>query len=128
MFNIQPLDETPIYEVVRTEKIYLQGGHLLGPNTAWRDFASEVKKSLVSLNEARLTDDDQTLLLMSYRRNPDRYIARQVHPRDWFVIFKNFRSGQPIASVTFPTLSPGKLWRRQFRKKLRLILAKAGSK
>ncbi|MGO9487183.1 MAG: WlaTC/HtrL family glycosyltransferase [Rhodomicrobium sp.] len=104
LFHMLELDDTPIYRVVRYGAVYFQGCHIVGPADAWPAFAREMSFCLSALLASDLVDDDQTLLLMAWRANPDRYRIHAVSSADWFVIFRRFYPGAPPETVK---LKPG---------------------
>ena len=96
LFHIVALDETPITRVVRYGTVYFQGCHIVGPALAWPALASEMSFGLAALLACDLVDDDQTLLLMAWRKSPRSYRIHPVQSRDWFVVFRRFRTGVPL--------------------------------
>ncbi len=101
LFHIRQIDQMPIFEVVKRGTVFFQGCHILVPVSKWSSFASEVGLALEALLTCDLVDDDQTLLLMAYRKNPADFIIHAVDPADWFVIFRNFREGVAAPKVNF---------------------------
>jgi hypothetical protein len=49
-----------------------------------------MREALISLMRVDLIDDDQTLMLMAYKENKEKFKLNTVNPADWFVIFKDF--------------------------------------
>jgi protein YibB len=92
-FNLKPvMDNRSIFDVVRTNDVTIMGCHIVGGIRAWRNHVLECDKSMTTLVECGLVDDDQTILLMNYLRNKNFY---ELHPIDetkkgWFVIFTDF--------------------------------------
>ena len=121
LFHISALDETPIYRVVRYGTVYFQGCHIVGPAPAWRALAAEMSFGLAALLACDLVDDDQTLLLMAWRKNPDSYRIHAVDASDWFIVFRRFRSGAPIDAID-PRKGPRVRVESSFREELRLAL------
>jgi protein YibB len=104
LFQVNPLDDTPIFQVVRSGTVYFHGASIVGPATAWPEFAREISLSLFALLECGLIDDDQTLLLMAWRRDPSSYVAHPVTRADWFVVFRRFDVTSPQESVALDPL------------------------
>ena len=102
LFHITALDILPIYRVVRYGTVYFQGCHIVGPNAAWPAFAREMSFCLAALLAVDLIDDDQTLQLMAWRRNPGAYRIHGVSPKDWRIIFKRFNLDVPLENVEPP--------------------------
>jgi len=96
LFNIYKLDELPIYNVVRGGEVYFAGCHIVGPTIAWPKFNHQMSDALVSLLDCNMVDDDQTLMLMAWRRNPESFILRR-YPTEtelgWRYVFKRFCAG-----------------------------------
>lgn len=90
------LDDRPIFDIVRHGSVYFQGCHIVGPVEAWGPFNARLGRALDRLLKCDLIDDDQTLLLMSWREAPEAHIVHQVDlngPLGWFFIFRRFRCG-----------------------------------
>ena len=102
LFHLHPLDDTPLFHTIRTGDVYFIGGSIVGPKDAWLPFTREIDLSLTQLLACDLIDDEQTLMLMAWRRAPANYITRAIYPGDWFVVFRNFNSAKPVAPVTLP--------------------------
>ena len=49
-------------------------------------------RSLNTLVDNNLIDDDQTLMLMSYLSKPELFELRRNDPNDWFRIFKDYNN------------------------------------
>lgn len=87
LFAIEsPLVTKPIFEIVKTNTVYFQGCHIVAPKNMWKVLNNLIMESLASLTECGLIDDDQTFLLMAYKRNPDFFIVNSVKNSDWFVL------------------------------------------
>lgn len=81
LFKINELDNLPIFEIVRRMNSYFQGGVIVAPDKLWIKFWGLVKNNMLALNKVGLIDDDQTILLMSYRENKDIF---ELHESQWF--------------------------------------------
>ena len=102
LFHMAELDEAPITRVVRRGDVYFQGCHIVGPAPAWRPFAREIGSALEALLACDLVDDDQTMMLMAWRRDPARYRIHGVMPPDWRVLFRRFNADTPLEPVRPP--------------------------
>lgn len=102
LFHIRPMSDAPIYDICLKGEVFIQGCHILGPKNCWENFEKEIYSSLTHLLECDLVDDDQTLLLMAYRRRPQDYLLNPIDPSDWFVVFKNFNDLNKTPEVIFP--------------------------
>jgi protein YibB len=119
LFHLYPLDERPVFDVVRHGYVYFMGGSIVGPVRCWPAFRGELDAALRSLTECGLIDDDQTLLLMAWRRDPAGYIVHPVHPSDWFVLFRRFGSAAVPQSVTLPPRRrPAPAWLHEVKRAL----------
>lgn len=123
LFHILPLDNDPIYKVVKQGDVYFQGGHLVGKQNNWLNFRSEIDKSFTSLIDCNFIDDDQTLILMAYRRKPSSYIIHPVDSRDWFVIFRNFNINHrpPKVELRKKRIRKSPVWWKELKLWLRRI-------
>lgn len=78
----------PIFEIVRTGEVYIQGCHIVAPKGGWKFLKKLVNEGLSVLFSVGLVDDDQTLLLMAYRAAPDLFKLNSAAPDNWFTIFE----------------------------------------
>jgi protein YibB len=93
LFAIQDPDNTkPIFDIIKTNTVYFQGCHIVAPSNMWEAFNRLINESINELFNCSLVDDDQTLLLMSYKKQPHLFNVNMVDPKDWFVIFKDFNT------------------------------------
>lgn len=92
LFFIREPDDRPIFDIIRTGDVYFQGCHLVGPEQSWFRLRQLIDESAAALLDCGLVDDDQTTLLMAYRRNPALFRIHPVDPSDWFVIFQKFNT------------------------------------
>lgn len=77
-FNKKPIDfERPIFDIIRTNDVYIMGCHLVGGKDAWFKHLQQNMQSLASMLNCGLIDDDQTILLMNYRMDPNSF---ELHP------------------------------------------------
>jgi protein YibB len=94
-FNMAEIDkERPIDNIIYTGDVYIQGCHIVAGTKKWELLRQLVFKNLNALLNYNLSDDDQTLLLMSYLTQPEDFELHFVDPSDWFVIFKRFNDAQ----------------------------------
>lgn len=102
LFYLTELDELPIYRIVRYGTVYFQGCHVVGPTSAWRSFAKEIARAHDALLGSDLVDDDQTLMLMAWRRDPTQYRIHGVTSDDWRVLFRRFNIQKALEDVRPP--------------------------
>lgn len=87
MFTIQELDDRPIFEIVMSMDTYIMGGVIVGPSYLWPKFWMLLKSSMQSLIDCGLSDDDQNIMLMAYRKRPEWC---QLHSCMWSCQMKLF--------------------------------------
>jgi protein YibB len=99
LFHVTELDNEPIARIVRFGTPYMQAGHIVGPTWAWPAFAENISRALEALLACDLVDDEQTLMLMAWRREPDKYRLQAVSRDDWRVVFRRFNCDTPLERV-----------------------------
>ena len=86
LFAMEPMDDMPVFEIVRTMRAYIAGAIMVAPALLWQEFADLYKQSVLHLTHCGFADDDQTVSVMAYRENPDLF---EIHPvDDWFIALK----------------------------------------
>jgi hypothetical protein len=70
--------------------VYVQGCHIVAPVDKWKKMATLMTQALMTYISVDLIDDDQSMLLMSYRLSPHDFKINYVNPEYWFVIFRDF--------------------------------------
>jgi protein YibB len=89
-----PIDALPIYEIVRTGEVFIQGCHVVAPKDKWQYMEDAFDVYLQSILNSGMSDDDQILFLMAYRGAPHLFKINYVNPNSyWFMIFKDFNNG-----------------------------------
>jgi hypothetical protein len=71
LFTVQDLDDRPIFEIVMSMDTYVMGGFIVAPESLWPIFWDLLKASATALMDCGLSDDDQSIMLMAYRKRPD---------------------------------------------------------
>ena len=90
-FNMRDIEpERTIDSIIYTGDVYIQGCHIVAGTKMWDTLKDLVMKNLNCLINYKLIDDDQTLLLMSYLTDPEKFELRYNSPHDWFRIFKDY--------------------------------------
>jgi len=108
MWALRPIDNRPIFDVVRTAMIYFMGCHIVGPTMQWHSFNDSWQASFNSLLECGFADDDQTTMLMVYRKNPEKFQLRHGVDRgknSWYFILSQFNDNHQ--AMVEPTIAPG---------------------
>ena len=90
MRNIEP--DRSIDDIIYTGDVYTQGCHIVAGKEMWPLFMHLMLRSLNTLVDNNLIDDDQTLMLMSYLSKPELFELRRNDPNDWFRIFKDYNN------------------------------------
>lgn len=97
MFKLREIDKhRPIEDIIYTGDVYIMGGHIVAGFNMWTRLWYLVLKSLYTLLNRDLIDDDQTLLLMSYILDPSSFNILEGNPSDWFRIFKDYNEDNSI--------------------------------
>ncbi len=94
VFSNGPLSEDslihkPIFDIFRTGEVLIQGSHIIGPADALVTLGNIIHIQMNKLLNIGLIDDDQTLLLMSYRHNKNDFIINENSSSDWFNIIRS---------------------------------------
>lgn len=87
LFLVQELDDRPIFDIILTMDTYTMGGVIVGIDHLWGKFWALMKESMLELNRCGLSDDDQSVILMSYRKYPSMF---QTHMSNWSIQLKQF--------------------------------------
>jgi protein YibB len=93
LFFMREPDNRPVFEIVRTADVYFQAGIIIGPSERWFCFTELMDESMGSLLSCGLVDDEQTAMVMAYRRAPN----------DWFSVLRRYHHSdtavpKPLAS------------------------------
>lgn len=78
-------DGKPIFEIIQNGEVYIQGTPYMVPVHLMKTFYNLIYDAMWVLLDVGFIDDDQTLLLMAYRKNKDIF---KCDVYDWFMIFK----------------------------------------
>lgn len=87
LFLIQQLDDKPMFDIVCTMDTYIMGTVIVGIDFLWNEFWLLVRSSMISLNDVGLTDDDQNIILMAYRKRPEIF---ETYLSNWQMQLKQF--------------------------------------
>ena len=101
MFHMRPLDDMPAFKIVQRGYVYFQGGCKIGPVSAWPAFSTAIDRALAGLLTSDLVDDEQTLLLMAWREDPNAYRVHPMDRRDWRVAIRMFNEERQGEDVRF---------------------------
>jgi protein YibB len=97
LFNIERLDSQNLVSIIKTNKVYFTGGAIVAPRNQWADLKRLMQNAFDLLLSYDLMDDDQTLLLMAYRKAPSLFETHFVDAANtgWFVLFKDYNAFPP---------------------------------
>lgn len=87
LFTIQDIDNRPIFDIILSMDTYIMGGIIVGIDYLWNEFWALLKQSVSEQNACGLADDDQSALLMAYRKKPEIFA---LHKSFWSVQMKQF--------------------------------------
>ncbi|MCF0177217.1 MAG: hypothetical protein HUJ90_01210, partial [Bacteroidales bacterium] len=81
IFRVTELDNRPLFDIVMTMDTYIAGGCMVAPGNLWAEFWQRLRQSAITMAACGLADDDQNVVLLTYRRYPDLFA---VHPSGFF--------------------------------------------
>lgn len=90
-FALEKLDDTPIFEIVRSMRVFIVGSLLIAPAHLWKELMVLYRESMLHLTRCGFPDDDQTLLVMAYRERPQMFELHEVE--DFFSGIKQVGGG-----------------------------------
>lgn len=67
MFNVDEIDDNPIFNIVKWTRNYITGAVLIVPGSLCNHFWQLMRSNMISLVRCGLCDQDQTILLMACR-------------------------------------------------------------
>ena len=121
LFLIQELDDRPIFDIVCTMDTYVMGTVIVGIDYLWNDFWLLMRDSMISLNDCGLTDDDQNIILMSYRKRPEIF---ETYLSDWQMQLKQFGGNHlTVVRKTYPNSFPRRIYRKLMKYKKSMSFA-----
>lgn len=75
IFLAKELDDKPIFRIVQHMDTYTRGNITIASDPLWKLLWHDTADAIRVLAECGLADDDQTLMVMAYRRHPERFIT-----------------------------------------------------
>lgn len=88
LFSIKKLNNLPVFNIVKKMPVDMTAGIIVAPAEQWESLYNSFRESILSLLNCDFVDDDQTLLIMSYRREPSAFEIHLIE--DWFMVLKKF--------------------------------------
>jgi protein YibB len=102
VFTIETPDDRTASEMVRTAYCPFHGAQVFGPKALWPRLRSLFEAMLGELLAADLADDDQGLLLMAWRAEPQLFAVHAVARRDRFCALRLYNSAVPPEHIPAP--------------------------
>lgn len=94
LFNLLDVnDDIDIISTIKTNRVYIQGCHIVASQQGWGKLNALMKQVLDELMAQTLVDDDQTLLLLSYLKSKQDFTLHKANltkKLGWFFIFKHY--------------------------------------
>ena len=93
LWILRNLDDRPIFDVIKHAMIYFMGCHIVGPTSAWHEYNRLWQDSFNAMLECGFTDDDQTTMLMAWRKNPEMFTlrpGRDAGPGSWYFVLREY--------------------------------------
>lgn len=87
LFTLHEMDSRPIFEMVMSMDTYLMGCAIVGYDRLWFEFWDLMRQSMRTLTDCGLCDDDQNIMLMSYRKKPEIF---NIIPSEWTKMLYQF--------------------------------------
>ena len=87
----------PIFQIVQSGEVFIQGTPFVVPITHIDEFYNLMLDSTNSLLDVGFMDDDQTVMLMAYRKNKE--IFKYVESNEWFLLIKKY-GGNHIKTIS----------------------------
>ncbi len=84
-------DGKPIFDIIQNSEVYIQGCPYMLPRKLMPEFYDLMYNALNEMIDLGFIDDDQTLLLMAYRKKPEIF---KVDIYDWFQILNKYTSNE----------------------------------
>lgn len=81
-----------IRNIIDHNEVYLQGCHIGADHKNWKFLEKENWKHIKMLLANDLVDDDQSILLMTYIKNKDRFYIHYTMNDYWFCLFTQYNN------------------------------------
>jgi protein YibB len=78
----------PIFELIKSGDVLIQGSMIIGAREIWDKFSETFFEKAIELLQIGLIDDDQTVLLMTYRELCETIDLIPFSPDEWFAGLK----------------------------------------
>ena len=77
-FAMHPLDERPVFDIIRSLDTYIAGAIMIAPANLWPVLLELYRGAAMSLADCGFSDDDQTLAVMAYRKKSEIFAVHEV--------------------------------------------------
>lgn len=85
MFNRKLIKNINLHDAIFFNDVFIMGGSVTASKENWLILYDLCMESINNLLDKNIIDDDQTIFLMAYLKNPD--IFNLIESQDWFPIF-----------------------------------------
>ncbi len=90
LFNIKEYDGTSLTDIIANNDVHVTGPMIVASQKMWPELERLVDESFKELISKDLIDDDQTLLLMSSLKEPEKFELHPISADDWFIAFRKY--------------------------------------
>ena len=91
LFNIKNFDpKTNITSIIANNDVHVTGPCIVASREMWPELERLVDESFKELISKDLIDDDQTLLLLSSLKEPEKFELHPISANDWFIAFRKY--------------------------------------
>ena len=86
-----PLLARPVFQYTRENKVVIQGCHIVGSTSSWREFKVLMDFAIMAFLSVGMIDDDQGLMLLAVQKKPEIFRINTAIP-GWFNLFEHFKA------------------------------------
>jgi len=86
-----PSQARPVFQYTRENKVVIQGCHLVGSKSSWREFKEVMEFALRAFLSVGMIDDDQGLMLLAVHKKPEIFGVNGAIP-GWHNLFEYFNA------------------------------------
>lgn len=93
VFTLQDIDKRPIFDIIFSMDTYIVGGMVVAPDFLWEKYWNLLHKSALELAACGLADDEQNVILMAYKKEPNLF---KTYRTEWSMQLYQFGGGHLI--------------------------------
>ncbi len=93
LFSVKECDDRPIFDIILSLDTYIQGATFLGPKELILKLCEYIRSNMLFLNDIGLVDDDQSLLLLTYRQHKELFA---IYPCEWCSTLRDYNDHEHI--------------------------------